>query len=368
MIELIELNKAGLEAYLQSEEFGKGEDIPITVHRAKSHMNNPRLGDDDILLILAKEEGKLLGYLGALPDHLNIPGKGVESVSWMSGLWVSEEARGKGIALKLMKTMNERWGNRTLSADYVPQTKPIYDRSGVYVDEPYKREGIRLYIKSDLQHLLAPKHQIFRKGRVLLKFFDFIFNQLLKIKLKLFRCRIGDLNFSYVDSIDDEIADFISDKQEGELFKRGKEELNWILSYPWVINASQKDHINAKYYFSSSTKSFEYYVLKVKDQNSELIGFMFFSQRDGVLKLPYFYHNGNLDKMIDSLHHHILRWNIKTFTCFHPELVKALFSRSTPCYYKKKISRFYRISNLYRELFYSGEVHMQDGDGDTCFT
>ena len=82
MIDIRLLNKKHLNEYINSDIFADQDNIPISKHRALSHFNNPRLDEDDIILLLAYENDRMIGYLGVLPDkiffsnNLNITGIG----------------------------------------------------------------------------------------------------------------------------------------------------------------------------------------------------------------------------------------------------------------------------------------------------
>ena len=163
MIEIIQLNKKSLIEYINSDHFGKGNDIPITIHRALSHSNNPRLDEDDVILLLAKDHDILVGYLGIIPDRIFIKNRAPSKIGWLSCLWVSEQARGKGISIKLITKTLDLWNNNLLSADYVPFTKRIYDKTNQFNDIPYSKNGLRLYLKSDLRTILPTKRKVFTK-------------------------------------------------------------------------------------------------------------------------------------------------------------------------------------------------------------
>ena len=367
MIEFIPLNKNSLLEYIHSENFGKGNDIPITIHRALSHSRNPRLEEEDVILLLAMEHDILVGYLGILPDSIFLKNR-VEKMGWLSCLWVSEQARGKGISIRLITKSLALWNNKILSADYVPFTKMVYDKTKQFHDTPFTKNGLRLYIKSDLQTILPPKKKIFTKTKWLLAIFDFFLNLLLNIRLYFFKKEVPKLQFEYVNQIDDEINDFISTKQENEFFKRKKEELNWIIKNPWILSAPQKDSLNQKYYFSSTAKSFEYHCVKIKNTSNQLIAFMIFTNRNNTLKVPYIYHDNCLDVVVKTLNYHLIHWEIKTFTTYHSELIQALKNSKTPAIFKKEIKRNYMVSNLLKDEIMDSDMEIQDGDGDCCFT
>jgi len=90
------LNKNQLEAFIYSKEYDSLEHIPITRHRAIFQVNNPRAGDEDILLILALEESRLAGYLGVIPDYLYNQDQS-HKVGWLSCNWGNSDYRGKAL-------------------------------------------------------------------------------------------------------------------------------------------------------------------------------------------------------------------------------------------------------------------------------
>jgi len=368
MIEIKQLNKRQLLEYIHSDDFGIGKDIPITIHRALSQTKNPRMNEEDVILLLAYHEDILVGYLGILPDTVFIKEREPIKVGWLSCLWVSQQARGKGISIKLISKSLELWGKNILSADYVPLTKKIYDRTNQFVDKPYTKKGIRLYIKFDLYNILPQKKTIYAKVKWLLKAIDFIANGLLTIRLMFYKEDVSHLLFEYIHHIDEEVNDFIVTKQGKEFFRRGADELNWIIHNPWILSASKKDGLNKKYYFSSTVKSFDYYSLKVRNSSNALIAFMIFTKREHSLKLPYLYHDNCLDTVIKVLNDHVIKWKIKTFTTYHSELAESLMKIKTPALYKKDIYRNYMISSILKDDIFDPESEIQDGDGDCCFT
>jgi GNAT superfamily N-acetyltransferase len=368
MIEIRQLNKKALLEYIHSPHFRQGDDIPITVHRALSQINNPRLHEKDVILLLAYNNDILLGYLGILPDFMFLRNGTTLNIGWLSCFWVSEHARGKGIGSQLMKQALDLYNNNILSADYVPLTKKVYDKSKQFADRPYSIRGIRFYIKSDLYTILPPKKVMFSRIKWLLKAVDFIANLILDFRVRFFQVDRSQFHIEYVDQIDDEINDFIISRQGKQLFKREKEDLNWIINNPWVLSAPHVDTLNKRYHFSSTAEYFDFHSIKIKDTAEKMIGLMIFSQRNGALKLPYFYHDNCLDIIVNVLNFHIIKWKIKTFTTFHPELVLSLKESKTPALFTRELLRNYMVSSVIKNEIFDSDIEIQDGDGDCCFT
>jgi len=367
MIEYKIFNKNSLLEYINDEQFGLGTDIPITKHRAISQCHNPRLDDEDIILIIALENGILVGYLGALPDLIYYQEKQPEKIACLTCLWVSPTVRGKSVSTELLKIAMEHWNKKLFLGDYVPFTKKIYDRIGDFLIQPYEKQGVRLYVLADLQTILPPKKPIFEKCKGLLKMIDTSINVCLKIKHKLSKENLQHMKFEYDDVIDDESHNFIKQRQQNQLFRRQQTELNWMLNYPWVLSSDTKDALNKKYYFSSTAKSFSYRVVKIRNLENKLIGLLIFSIRDYNLKLPFFYHDQNLDDIINAINYHVIKWQIKTFTTYDEDLAKRILHLKSPAFHKRVVTRNYLLSkDLDTTSFF--QMKMQDGDGDCGFT
>ncbi len=249
MLEIKQFNKSQLLDYINSDDFRKGNDIPISLHRAISQTKNPRLLEEDILLLVAFSGDKMMGYLGILPDYFYLNKNESIKIGWLSCLWVSNQSRGKGVSTQLITKAVEIWNHKVLFADYVPATKIVYDKTNLFTNQPYIKKGIRLYIQSDLQHILPPKKEIFKKTKWAFKAIDFTLNFVLNIRLKFIKIDVSHLNFEYISQIDNEVNEFIINNQDKQLSRRSKDDLNWIINHPWILVANDKDEIKSKVLF-----------------------------------------------------------------------------------------------------------------------
>ena len=146
------LNKKDLSSFIQSEEYQKMDNIPISMHRALSHINNPRLDEKDVILLIAYIENKMVGYLGALPDKIFYKTK-LERMAWLSCLWIDGNFRGQKIAFKLVESALKNWENRILITEYTEPAKRLYEKTGQFkfltiVLKDSIVESINLYSKS----------------------------------------------------------------------------------------------------------------------------------------------------------------------------------------------------------------------------
>ncbi len=366
MLSIRTLNRVQLLAFVQDSAFDILPFIPISRHRALSHIANPRAEENDVLLLLAYENEALVGYLGVLPDRM-YQGNQSEKCGWLSCLWVSEEHRGKRIAQQLLEKCFDVWDKRILVTEFTGPAKALYDRSGIFrsLANPV---GIRLYLRADLATLLPPKKEIFQKNKALLESVDHGINAVTDLRLPNADLSKESFTLEYPAEVEDEASEFIASKQQNELFKRGKEELNWILQNPWILSTPEKDALNSRYHFSSVDKLFQFHVVKVRGTGSELIAFLVFAQRNNSLKLPYCYHNGDLETVWKAIRHELLRLRISTFTTFQPELVQYIHTHDKLAFFHKKVIRNYIVSTRFNAFIGDTSISIQDGDADCSFT
>lgn len=360
------LNKKDLKAFIESDEFEKMPNIPISRHRAYSQIKNPRAKEEDILLFIAYQGDEMLGYLGALPDDILINNIN-EHCAWMSCIWIDPNKRGQNIAYQLTIEALKSWDNRLLATRFTDSARRLYDKTGQFNYLKVSR-GIRLYIRSDLATILPPKKHFYRKLKPMLQLIDFMINSIIDLRL-LKKTRLENLKISYHENIDTELIEFITQNNSKELFQRGLSDLNWILENPWVLSTNGIDEFSSKYYFSSTAKLFEFHPTTIKNDRGELLAFFVFVRRENQMKIPYFYSkSGNDQQTLKVIYHHIKKWKISTLTVYNPELKDLLMKSKGPAILKREHVNRYLISNFIDVDKFGKDFLIQDGDGDSVFT
>tara|TARA_B110000046_G_scaffold28052_1_gene28823 strand:- start:132463 stop:133566 length:1104 start_codon:yes stop_codon:yes gene_type:complete len=367
-MEIISLNKAALLEYVNSNSFEKEANLPISFHRALSHANNPRANVNDILLFLAKEGEELIGYMGVLPDLFFPEHQPIVKVGWVTCAWVKKKHRGKGIIGNLFTEAHFKYNGNLLSYDYVQGTKRMYDATGFFAHKPLAKNGIRLYIKSDFQRILAPKSSLFRKSEIVLKGLDAAGNSMLNLYQSGKAFPIDDLKLETVTGINDSLNQFITEQTNKTYFQRQGRELKWILASPWVVEKDKKTDLDNRYYFSSSAKEFKNLAFQLKDEHGKITAFFFFTVRNGVVKLPYFFSTIPSKDSVLVINHLLQKWGAKEFTSFHPKLVSALKETKTMAFHKKEVNRYLVVDKQLSKSITHVNLFMQDGDGDAAFT
>ncbi len=369
-MEIKELKASDIKTLINSKEFLKMEDIPISSIRALSHIANPRLQENDVILLLAYIDGVFGGYLGALPDSIFFDKK-EHHVAWLSCLWVSSKMRRKGVAVKLLSRANQLWKSQLLITNFTPQAKGSYDKLNVFT-ELKTFNGVRGYMKMDLHRLQPNKDPKYNKIKFLLHIFDFSSNLLIGIRLWLIKHKyaVKDLSVEFVDSIDNELKLFIERNNSHELTKRTSADLNWITKYPWLSETEINEGEAAKYEFSSVAKEFKLQNIKIYDKNKQLIAFVMMHIRNKHLKIPYVYFlHYNIDSLVKLIYNIMLKQNLSMLSVYNSKITEYISGHASPFFLKRKINRTYLIAKTLKSKIPNFDnISFQDGDGDSAFT
>jgi hypothetical protein len=339
------------------------QNIPISKHRAVSQINNPRADENDILLVATYDGKKLVGYLGILPDYIFHEGK-TEKAGWLTCFWVDNNYKSKNVAANLFLRVIRGWDQKILITNIVPALEPVYQKTKIFQPTFYK-SGFRGYVRFNLSELLPPKHKLLRKIVPLLKLTDIILNLPGDLRLRGFKTlNTGDVHFEYLQSLSEKDEEFIKQNRNPNWNQRGMDEINWIISNPWIIQ-SPADQESRRYYFSSVSKQFFYSIIKIQNKRNETLAIAVLMIRNGNLTAPYLFCTDAgrepLGKKIVNL---LKEHKINMFTTFHEELAKTLKSMRTPFIFSKIIKKPYLFSKKFE---YLTELNFQDGDGDCAF-
>ena len=71
-----------IEGLLPDYKFWELDPLPITKHRIVSQIRNTRASKDDLALVVAFENGCIVGYGGVFPDRVYINGVSKSRVSY----------------------------------------------------------------------------------------------------------------------------------------------------------------------------------------------------------------------------------------------------------------------------------------------
>lgn len=358
-----------LQSYIDSDAYRHSDYIAISKHRALSHLRNPRAeGDDLVLVLIYDEHDEMVAYLGVFADDLHFS-TGVEHVGWLSCMWVNPIMRGKGIAKKLINTVFEAWDYKILVTEFTPAAYGLYQRTEQFIDLA-KPAGLRGYLRPNLNYLLTKKDVKWKKWSPLLKAVDLLLS--IPNNLRLMTKRVQNCpRFEYMSELDAESWAFIQKHKQGELINRNKEDLNWLLKNPWLLNGGLQTDYNAqRYHFSSIEQQFSFLCLKVYDEHLAVQAVMLLSIRGKQMKIPYFYCSpAFIPQAIQVIYKHLLELKLDHFTVFQPQLLAQLKQEQHPFFLWRPFKRHYIIGKVMQtQLEATKGFHLQDGDADAAFT
>ncbi len=369
MIKIKDITIAELRDFIDSEAYKKMSVIPVSRHRGISHIHNPMARADDKILFLAFDDNMFVGYLGAMPDEL-VTGDQRTRVAWLSCMWVDSSQRGKGIAPMLLTRAHKAWNGNLLITNFIPLAKRAYDKTGLFTEFKIL-PGVRGYLRFNLAGILTAKKPGLKKIKWLLGTIDFVLNILNEIRLLRWHLKyhLKNISFDYVSAIDNETMKFIKEQSELHISPKNKESLEWLMRYPWILNAPFKDLNGRRYAFSSCINDFNQHYIKLYDSSLKLIAFMILTYREAHLKTPYIF-CGEVDVklVLKVIYAHALRLGIRTISTYHPFLSEAVLSSANPFILKRKMN--YRIlisKELKNKLGNTDELIFQEGDGDAAF-
>ncbi|WPO90085.1 GNAT family N-acetyltransferase [Chryseobacterium sp. HR92] len=358
MIVLRTFNRKELEDFIFSGDFQQYDFLPITKHRALSHIQNPKATEEDTLLILAFFEEKLIGYVGCFPDCFEVDGKEIR-YAWLSTLYVNPEYRKKRPAKALLKRVFEEYEGRIAITEFTKEAEALYNIMGVF-EYVFPKEGKRYYFRTDAAKMIPEKKPGTKPLKPLFHTLDAAANLL--ISIKSLPVQKPDFKYEVLYRIDKESADFIN----GFSGIRNADEINTFIENPWVLEGKKDE----KYLFSSFADSFKYFWIKIWDQNNKLTSCFLLQLRDGYLKIPYLFADDNLDEVVRVLNYFIVTHKVKGFTSYQTVLNKKIQQSKTFSHiYDRDFKREYLFHKQLLELLPDNfNPNYQDGDGDCMMT
>lgn len=350
---------------VNSGSFWNDNIIPITKHRIISHIHNPRANDNDLaLIVMYDEEDNIIAYRGLLPDtiYFDRPYR----MAWLSAFWVAPKHRRKGIGSKLMSIASENYDSILGSSRFSISSGSVYKNSKQFIILK-ELKGVNYFFKSNIY----AKQEVHKIIKPFIFLFDFMLTGFSLTRQKIWSNSHNInkiLDIEYIFELDTETTEFVEKLLGNNLLKRSATELNWILKFPWVLNAPLKDKFDDLYYFSSVSKEMKYINFKLFDKNKKVIAFVMLKVREGVLSIPYIYFKEKYsDKIAEIIVFHMIQLNISNAHIYNDTINNSLSRLSIPTFRTRKIFKSSVISKKFEKESLENYT-LQDGDGDCVFT
>jgi len=359
---------ADLELALLSDDFWLTKTLPITKQRALSLCHNPRAERDDPVLLVAYQDHQVVGYLGILPDKIFFDNAD-HKLGWLTGWWVDPRpaTRGAG-AILLYKALNAYRERVGVSGGSREARKALHASQKFIALNSLKGLDIRFRFNATKSILgKFPSMKIFR---VWFKVADVMLDEIVNLR-RFFWERHNHirqrLTFEYVSSIDEETGRFIGRHHQHDLTRKGKAELDWIMTYPWIVSAPQKDSASRRYFFSSNSDRFFYLGVKVFEHNKSMVGFLLLSVRNDRMRVVYsHFENRHAPSIAAAAAYQALAMDVSFLSLYDEQLVKSFSGLGCPCWSTQSISRGFFLSKAFADSPLA-DCRLHGGDGDFAF-
>ncbi len=361
MIRIKRYRISELQEFVGSSAYEAMDVVPVSRHRVNSYINNPRAKADDFVLYLAFMGDELVGYRTLLPDKLFV-NEAPLRVAWLSGTWVRPSYRRQKISSLLLHEVYNDWNGNLLFTNYAPEAKAVLDKTGKFA-LTQSLQGVRLYLRPCLYPILRKRGGLFGSLKPLWWIMDRVMWLVNPLPLLAKNVKLKGADLEYIASVDDELVKMFEEVTEGSTSQRKREELEWILGYPWLVSSPLGDRLGERYFFSASPKRFEQLLIKVyKDKTLE--GFIMLNHTDGVVSVPYAsFQPKDAQLFAKIILKHSMAVGANRLTVYHDELSHSLRMLKPFGLLSLKQNRNFFAS---QKLAISNTTFLE-GDGDCVF-
>jgi GNAT superfamily N-acetyltransferase len=350
-----------LNAFIQSDELSQFSHVPITPSRAKSYLENPHGKPEDVVLILALVNNKLVAFRSLFAGVIQTEKEKIR-FGWCSGNWVHPDFRRKGISKKLLEEAWSAWNGKLMFTNYAPESEKLYLKTG-WFSPIHQFEGVRAYLFPKTVKLMAvAKKNQFSKW--IFSLVDFCISGYCNLNILFFSYfKNPDIRFETIHLPDEETYRLLELNNKNYLFAKSAEELKWIFQNPWISEMNRE--VAKKYAFSSCSDSFKYETVKVW-RNNKLTAAFIISIREGHLKTLFFQNPPELnDEIARYIKWYGVKQKIEMVTIYNSAIASYFFARKFPFLHVRKYGQ-----KIYSSFDIPGleKFQFQDGDGDVVFT
>lgn len=339
---------ADVRAWLyEGADNGLSEQV-ISKVRANAILHNPYLKDDMVIVVSATDGGKVVGFTAMFPEHL------VRPDVWLTvptTLYAHPDYAGEFIGYYVSKALHDTAeGRLVIGTDLAKETILIDKLLGLNADVfPRQRIIMRRTIPWDsMRHVLSSFYEPIRKWK-----------QSLAIK-RVVDSIPSSVRLEYTHFVDAEMYDFIVQHSDNAMFVHSQEMLNWIVTFPFVVDAPLFEYRVAQNEFASHVRHRARTLYKVYLKN-QLIGVcMIYTTPENANVRMLYYDKQYKDTIYAVLLQHIWQAESKTLHSLYPDFNQFIVQKSVAL----KIYDEPIVFTHQDALLLSKEKQLQGIDGD----
>lgn len=274
-VSIVRVRVSELEEFARrtGEEGRDGGVVAISPERARSQARNPWARPDDVALLAAYVDGRCEGYMGLMPGRLYDRGRD-RPITWMTTWYVSPRVRGIKLGYRLLAAAFDE-AEALFTTVFTEAAARVF-RTSMHEMQPlaYRIVDFRHAVPWSLvlRRLVrgGPDSGLLRRAE------RGVFRPARATVLALLSARYARaaarLRARPVEQLDD--ADFAPLPPDAARFVRGAAVVNWMLRYPWVVEApAPPDDDWREYFFSRTRPLFRYVAYRFTTEQGERAGF-----------------------------------------------------------------------------------------------
>lgn len=302
-LEVVGITKHQLKKAIENNTYWQDSLAPLPKSKAIWIVSNTRIDEDDYCGVIGYEDKKMVSFIYMLPDYLNTKNKEVKKIYWLLLWWVKEEYKSTILGNYTYTQALNLANKQVLVKAYAENVNAFYEK------QPYK------VIAKRLRHTIffSLDSSIIIGNFPFLKPFKFLVSWLDNLAYLFFKWRnkariktIGDVQYNYLNELDNETWDFIKPLCKNDLILKTKEYINWQINN----NQYTQTPVNKQTYLSlqaGNSNNIHIYNLKII-KDFKVIGFFSITINYNECNVKYFLvkdsenYNTCVDVLIENLY------------------------------------------------------------------
>lgn len=325
-IEIIHILKKDLKSAISNNTYWKEENVIFPKSKALWIISSPRIDDDDICAIVAKEKNEIVVLIYLMPDIAQTSTTNNEKIYWLLHWWVVPKYDGNVLSTYLFNEALRVANKKVLVKSYAENASDFYNKMPFEIINSRLRYTLFFSLDSSI---LFGRYPFLKSFKYPIKLIDRFSAQIFRIiNTSKITSRTKNLNYEYVNEIDDPTWDEIKPLCSSDLILKTKAYLNWQISKVQYTKAPLDHKIPYKSIENGTSKNIEIFNIRITKKN-QFIGFLSFLINHNELNVKYFLVKEDkfYEQCADVLMHHLITLKQNFMFIDDDELVKYISAR-----------------------------------------
>ncbi|WP_303317707.1 hypothetical protein Q4Q34_17480 [Flavivirga abyssicola] len=278
------LTKKMLQVAVDRNIYWKNGLAPLPKSKALWLLTNPRIEEDDYCCLIAKEGEKMISFIYMIPDFMNTKNNSIEKVYWMILWWVNPKYKKTVLGTYAFLEALRLTDNKIIIKSYAEHIGDFYKKQPFTVIASRLRYTIFLSVDPSM---VIGRFKFLKPFKAILDKFDYIIASITnKINYNKFKKSTKDLEYHYINELDEDVWNFIKPLCESDLILKSKEYINWQIDNrqytQFIIQKQQYQSLG-----TGTSTNIHIHNLKIIN-NKKIIGFLSYVINYNEFNVKYF--------------------------------------------------------------------------------